>query len=67
MVNKRLNPEERIDKEMEYEDHRHSKRRQTLNMEERDIKGTVEMLREGKTEHSRNDGKVEEKTLHSKH
>lgn len=37
-------------------------------MEEKDnIKGTVETLRGGKTQHSRNDGKVEERTFSSKH
>lgn len=58
---------ERLDEEMQYEDDRNLRRRQTLNMEEKDnIKGKVE-LKGGRTEHSRNDGKAEEKTFNSKH
>lgn len=49
---------------MQYEDDRNLKRRQTFNMEEKDnIKGKMEVLKGGRTEHSRNDGKVEEKTF----
>lgn len=43
-------------------------RRQTLNVKEKDsIKGNVEILRGGKTEHSRNDEKMKEKTFSSEH
>ncbi len=54
--------------EMQYEDDGNLERRQTLNMEEKEnIKGEMEMLKGGRTEHSRNDGKAEEKTFNSKH
>ena len=53
LVKKKQNPERDVDEETQYEDDRHLKRRQTLNMEEKDnIKGKVETLREGKTKHS---------------